>query len=99
MKARGESRSEEPDVSGIVGKVVEGAVEGGFTYVTDVEATHGTLRAIALPARVQPVVAYAAAVVKGSAHPALARSFVSGLLHGAGRNALLRAGFMAPGAA
>lgn len=89
-------RSEEPDVSGIVGKLTEGAVDAGFTYVTDVKATHGELKAIPLPASLQPVVAYAAAVVKGAPHPALATAFVDGLLHGLGRSALLYAGFLPP---
>ncbi len=35
--------SEEPDVAGIVGKLTQGAVDAGFTYVTDVDATHGEL--------------------------------------------------------
>jgi molybdate transport system substrate-binding protein len=89
-------RSEEPDVSGIVGKLTEGAVDAGFAYVTDVKATHGSLKAIPLPASLQPVVAYAAAVVNGAPHPALARTFIDGLLHGVGRSALLYAGFLPP---
>jgi molybdate transport system substrate-binding protein len=89
-------RSEEPDVSGIVGKLTEGAVDGGFTYLTDVTAAGGRLRAIALPAALQPVVAYAAGVVKGCAHPAAARAFIAGLLHGAGRGDLRAAGFLPP---
>jgi molybdate transport system substrate-binding protein len=89
-------RSEEPDVSGIVGKLTEGAVDAGFTYVTDVKATDGKLAAIALPAALQPVVAYAAAVVKGAPHPAQARQFIAGLLTGQGRADLLQAGFLPP---
>jgi len=89
-------RSEEPDVSGIVGKLVEGAVDAGFLYATDVRATHGKLTAIALPARVQPVVAYGVAVVRGSSHQALAQRFVTGLLSGSGRQDLLQAGFLPP---
>lgn len=89
-------RSEETDVSGIVGKLTQGAVDAGFTYVTDVKATKGALRAIALPASVQPVVAYGVAVVKGAPHPTQAQAFVSGLLTGAGRNDLLQAGFLPP---
>jgi molybdate transport system substrate-binding protein len=90
-------RTEEPDVSGIVGKLTEGAVDAGFTYITDVRATHGALRAIPLPASLQPVVSYGVAVVRGSAHQAQARTFVAGLLRGAGRRALLAAGFLPPG--
>ncbi len=89
-------RTQEPDVSGIVGKLTEGAADAGFTYVTDVEATHGALRAIALPARLQPAVTYAAAVVKGSTHAAAARAFVAGLVSGAAHHALLAAGFLPP---
>ena len=89
-------RSEEPDVGGIVSKLTTGAVDAGFTYATDVTATGGKLRAIALPATAQPVVAYAAAVLKGAPHPGAAARFISGLLRGVGRSALLRAGFLPP---
>jgi molybdate transport system substrate-binding protein len=77
-------RSEEPDVSGTVGKLTQGAVDAGLTYITDVKATGGELRAIALPPSVQPVVAYGAAIVKGDAHPAQAQAFIAGLLNGPG---------------
>jgi molybdate transport system substrate-binding protein len=89
-------RSEESDVSGIVGKLTQGAVDAGFTYVTDVKATKGALRAIPLPASLQPVVAYGVAVVKGASHPAQAQAFIAGLLSGAGRSDLLQAGFLPP---
>jgi molybdate transport system substrate-binding protein len=88
--------TEEPDVAGIVGKLTQGAVDAGFLYVTDVRATGGELRAVALPAELQPDVAYAAAVVVGAEHPDEARSFIVGLLAGAGRDALDRAGFGPP---
>jgi molybdate transport system substrate-binding protein len=86
----------EPDVSGIVGKLIEGAVAAGFLYATDVRATRGALSAIELPALIQPQVAYAAAVVKGTKHVAQARAFVAGLLHGAGQLYLRQAGFLPP---
>jgi molybdate transport system substrate-binding protein len=89
-------RSEEADVSGIVGKLTQGAVDAGFTYITDVRAAKGALRAIPLPASLQPEVAYGIAVVRGSAHPSQARAFISGLLSGRGRADLLRAGFLPP---
>jgi molybdate transport system substrate-binding protein len=89
-------RSDEPDVSGIVGKLTQGAVDAGFTYVTDVKAAKGALEAIALPASLQPVVAYGVAVVKGGAHPAQAQQFISGLLSGTGKADLSRAGFLPP---
>jgi molybdate transport system substrate-binding protein len=89
-------RTEEPDVSGIVGKLTQDAVDAGFTYITDVKATDGKLKAITLPESLQPVVAYGVAVVKGAAHESQARQFISGLLSGQGRDDLLQAGFLAP---
>jgi molybdate transport system substrate-binding protein len=86
----------EPDVSGIAGKLTEGAVAAGFLYATDVAATRGALRAIQLPAPLQPQVAYAAAIVKGTQLRAQAQAFIAGLVHGPGRLDLLRNGFLPP---
>jgi molybdate transport system substrate-binding protein len=92
----GNIHDREPDVTGIVGKLLQGAVDAGLLYATDVAATKGQLRAIPLPPRLQPEIAYEAAVVKEAAHPAQARAFISGLLRGAGRADLLRSGFLPP---
>jgi molybdate transport system substrate-binding protein len=89
-------KSEEPDVGGVVGKLTQGAVNAGFVYITDVAATKGKLKAIELPARLQPVVQYAATVVKGTGHANEARRFIDGLIAGAGKNDLVAAGFTAP---
>jgi molybdate transport system substrate-binding protein len=89
-------RSNEPDVAGVVGKVAQGAVDAGFVYVTDVQAAGGELKPIELPDRLEPRVAYGVAVVRGAEHPEQARAFVDGLLRGAGRDALARAGFLPP---
>ncbi len=89
-------RDREPDVTGIVAKLAEAAVEAGFVYRTDVLARRGRLRAIALPKAVRPQVGYAAAVVRGSPERAAARSFVTGLLHGAARADLREDGFLPP---
>jgi molybdate transport system substrate-binding protein len=89
-------RSEEPDVHGIVGKLAQGAVDAGFVYITDVRAAGGRLRAIPLPPALRPRVAYGIAIVTGTRHPAAARAFVDGLLHGTGAAALRRAGFGPP---
>src|SRR3954449_6477039 len=43
-------RTEEPDVSGIVGKLTAGAVDAGFLYISDVRGAEGNLKAIELPA-------------------------------------------------
>lgn len=92
-------RSNEPDVAGVVGKLTQGAVDAGFVYATDVQAAGGRLTAIQLPPSLQPRVAYAAAVVKGTEHHAEAAKFVSGLLTGVGAAALMTAGFDPPPAA
>jgi molybdate transport system substrate-binding protein len=89
-------RSNEPDVASIVGKLLQGAGEAGFVYVTDVEASKGRLRALELPGRVQPTVEYGIAVVRGAEQQSAARAFVDGLLDGRGREALAGAGFEAP---
>jgi len=100
-KARSEAilanvRSNEPDVKGIVGKLVQGAADAGFAYITDVNATGGELEAIRLPANLQPSVTYAAGVVKGATRPDEAREFVEGLLKGACARVLERVGFGRP---
>ena len=89
-------RSRDPDVAGVVGKVTQGAVDAGFVYLTDVVATRGALRAVRLPAVLQPQVVYEAAVVRGSSRAAAARAFVRGLVHGRAADLLRRAGFGAP---
>ena len=89
-------RSEEPDVSGIAGKLRQGAVDAGFVYVTDVTASDGELKAIQLPADLQPDVSYGAAVVSGGKNPEGARAVIDGLLSGDGARALRKAGFTPP---
>ena len=81
-------RSEEPDVSGVAGKVIQGAVDAGFVYATDVRASSGRLRAIPIPDA--PPVRYAAAVVEPGER---ARAFVAGLR---GAPELREAGFGTP---
>jgi molybdate transport system substrate-binding protein len=89
-------RSNEPDVGGISAKLTQGAVDAGFLYITDVEATNGRLRAIELPENLQPEVAYGVALVRGSKHHTAAKDFVDGLLDGDGAAALKAAGFEPP---
>jgi molybdate transport system substrate-binding protein len=89
-------RTEEPDVNGVVGKLTQGAVDAGFVYRSDIKAAGGKLKAIALPARLQPKVAYGAAVVNGAKQPGLARRYVAGLASGQGQDALRAAGFLPP---
>jgi molybdate transport system substrate-binding protein len=89
-------KDREPDVLGIVGKLTQGAADAAFLYATDVAASGGKLKAIDLPASLEPNVAYGIAVVKGSAHASQAQEFIAGLLSGAGRGDLLADGFLPP---
>ena len=76
-------RSNEPDVKGIVGKLTQGAVDAGFVYVTDVNATGGELKAIELPPDLEPQVTYAAGVVRGrEAARARRGAYLDGLRRG-----------------
>jgi molybdate transport system substrate-binding protein len=86
-------RSNEPDVKGIVGKLTQGAADAGFVYVTDVNATDGELKAIELPADLQPTVTYGAGVVEGAEQPGPAQTFVDQLVSGPCADALEEAGF------
>ena len=85
-----------PDAGAVVDSVAAGRVDAGFVYISDVRASHGRLRAITLPARLQPSVLYKAAVVRGTKHQAQAQAFVDGLRGPAGRDALAAAGFRVP---
>ncbi len=83
-------RSNEPDVKGVVGKLTQGAADAGFVYRTDLV---DGLKAITLPADLQPVVEYGAGVVKGAKHPDVARRYLDDLTKGACAGALQKAGF------
>jgi molybdate transport system substrate-binding protein len=86
-------RSNEPDVKGIVGKLSQQAADAGFVYVTDVNAAGDQLKAIELPAELEPDVTYGAAVVKGAKQPQKGQAFVDGLTEGPCADALQEAGF------
>jgi molybdate transport system substrate-binding protein len=92
----GNVRSKEPDVSGIAGKITQGAVDAGFVYITDVRASGGALEAVPIPPRLQPQVTYGVAAVNDDPNPEGARAFIAGLLHGDGAGALRAAGFGPP---
>ncbi len=86
-------RSAEPEVAGIVGKLLQGSVDAGFVYASDVRGAAPDLRAIVLPSALQPTVVYAAGVPADAARPQLGRRFIADLLGGPCRQALTRAGF------
>jgi molybdate transport system substrate-binding protein len=89
-------RSEEPEVTAVLAKVANGAADAGFVYVTDAKTVAGEVETVAVPPRLQPDVAYAAAVLSDSGDPEAARRYLHGLLHGAGAADLREAGFLPP---
>jgi len=89
-------RSEEPEVSSVLAKVRQGAADAGFVYVTDARSAGDAVKTIAIPATLQPAVAYAGAVVKGSGDPEAAAEFLDELIAGEGAADLRRAGFLPP---
>jgi molybdate transport system substrate-binding protein len=88
--------SEEPDVLGIAAKINQGAVDAGFIYRSDVDASNGKINGIELPAKLEPDVAYGAGVVTDTEEPDEAAKFVDGLLSDEGQQALEDNGFLPP---
>jgi molybdate transport system substrate-binding protein len=92
----GNVRSEEPEVSAVIAKVAQGAADAGFVYATDARSAGDAVKTIAIPAGLQPQVAYAGAVVAASGNSEAAGEFLDGLIEGEGAEDLQRAGFLPP---
>ena len=74
-------RSEEPDVSGIVGKLTQGAVDAGFVYVTDVDGDRRSAEGDrAARRRCSPTSPTAPRSSRARSNPEGAQSFIDGLL-------------------
>lgn len=86
----------EPDVKGIVGKVMLGEADAGFVYATDARPVARKVRVIRLPAAAQPDVVYEAAVAARPRDLEAAQGFLIALLDADGRRALRAAGFGLP---
>jgi molybdate transport system substrate-binding protein len=86
-------RTREPDVRGVVGKVLQGAVDAGIVYATDVTAAGDRLETIRLPSRLRPRVEYAASVVAPSE---AAQDYLDDLVSGRCQGELRKAGFGPP---
>src|SRR5579875_3440144 len=88
--------SQTTDVTQTVAEVALGQADAGFVYITDADAASGKVKVIRLPARAKPQAEDYIAVVKGSRHPAAARSFVARVLSSGGQADLRAAGFGRP---
>jgi molybdate transport system substrate-binding protein len=88
--------SEEPDVKGVVAKIALDEADAGFVYATDARAAGGKVRAISVPALLQPPIRYSIAVLRRAPHRDDAERFVRLVLGSSGRAALRRAGFGVP---
>lgn len=89
-------RSEEPDVSSVMAKLMQEVADAVIVYNTDAAAAGGDPRAIPLPEDLQPEIAYAVAAVSDGDSPELAAEFIAGLIEGDGADILRQAGFPPP---
>ena len=87
--------SNEPDVEGVVAKVVSGDADAGFVYASDAKAVGSKVTKIPLPGSGRFTAAYGAAVVRNAPNPQLARTFVA-MLAAPHAQALLRAAGFGP---
>jgi molybdate transport system substrate-binding protein len=81
------------DVRTVVSKVEAGKVDAAFVYSSDARAAGAKVHVVAIPSRAQPVIAYAAAVVKSSAHAAESAAFVQALRSARAQRLFRSAGF------
>ena len=86
-------RSEEPNVTGVLGKVAQGAVDAGFVYASDIATSGGRVRVVDVPTVLRPEVQYGVAIVRGAPNRAGAERFVASLVRGGCQRALRAAGF------
>jgi len=86
----------ETSARGVAAKVELGEADAGLVYATDVIDAARKLRALDIPAALQPAVEYSMAVVRASRTPAQAQAFVTYVRSDAGLRVLAAFGFGAP---
>ncbi|MEI7889526.1 MAG: molybdate ABC transporter substrate-binding protein [Actinomycetes bacterium] len=93
---RANVKTREPDAASVAAKVTEGVVDAAILYASDVNASNGRLRAITIPAFLNPLTKCAAVVVNGTKYPVAAAAFIRSLLLPQSQQALRAAGFLPP---
>lgn len=86
-------RSLEPNVKGVVAKVVLGEADAGIVYATDVRPAGSRAEGVGIPAEHNAVAVYPMATVRAAANPAAAKRFVDLVRSEEGRLVLAAAGF------
>jgi len=89
--------SNEIDVKGVVQKIVLGEADAGIVYVTDATpSVRANVRGVSIPGKSNIVANYPIAVIRGTRHDLLARTFVAYVMQ-EGRTVLSAVGFLVPG--
>ncbi len=86
-------RSLEPDVKGIVAKVLAGEADAGIVYATDVAATNGATTGVTIPESDNVIARYPVATLAASSNPVTTRAWIDFLLAPEGRTILREFGF------
>lgn len=84
------------DVKSELLAVEQGNADVGIVYVTDVSSAGSAVSGVTIPNSQNIVAKYPIAVVEATKNHGAAQAFVDAVLHGAGQQALLARGFLAP---
>lgn len=95
-RVEGKVVSRELNVRQVLAKVSLGEAQAGFVYRTDAISAGNRVGIVTLPPELNVIAEYPMGMVKGAAHPVLARAWIDFVLSADGQRALQRAGFIAP---
>ncbi len=88
--------SRELNVRQVLAKVSLGEAQAGFVYRTDALPARERVGIVTLPPELNVIAEYPIGIVKGAAHPVLARAWIDFVMSAEGQRLLGRAGFLAP---
>ena len=86
----------EPNARQVLAKLVDGELDVGLVYASDVVAGDGRLQAIRIDGTIDMVAKYPIATLSNSADSVIAEEFVSWVLSDAGQSVLQKHGFELP---